>query len=37
MAKLQAYGIDEDALTFMSRYLRNRKQCVKIQSHNIGW
>ncbi len=37
IAKLQAYGIDENALTFMSSYLRNRKQRVKIQGHNSEW
>ncbi len=37
IAKLQAYGMDENALTFMSSYLRNRKQRVKIQGHNSEW
>ncbi len=37
IAKLQAYGMDENALTFMSSYLRNRKQHVKIQGHNSEW
>ncbi len=37
IAKLQAYGMDENALTFMSSYLRYRKQCVKIQGYNSEW
>ncbi len=37
IAKLQAYGIDENALTFMSSYLRNRKQRAKRQGHNSEW
>ncbi len=37
IAKLQAYGMDENALTFMSSYIINRKQCVKIQCHNSEW
>ncbi len=37
IAKLQAYGMDENALTFKSSYLRNRKQRVKIQGHNSEW
>ncbi len=36
IAKLQAYGMDENAPTFMSSYLRNRKR-VKIQGHNSEW
>ncbi len=37
IAKLQAYGMEENASTFMNSYLRNRQQRVKIQGHNSEW
>ncbi len=37
IAKLQADGMDDDVLIFMSSYLRNRKQHVKNQGHNSKW
>ena len=29
-AKFHAYGLSEDAVTFVHSYLKHRKQCVKI-------
>ena len=32
IAKLHAYGFSFETLTFLNSYLRNRKQCVKINN-----
>ena len=32
IAKLQAYGLDEDALVLVYSYLKRRKQCVRINN-----
>ena len=32
IAKLHAYGYNFETLTFLNSYLRNRKQCVKINN-----
>ena len=32
IAKLHAYGFSFETLTFLDSYLRNRKQCVKINN-----
>ena len=32
IAKLHAYGFSVETITFLNSYLRNRKQCVKINS-----
>ncbi len=37
IAKLQGYDMDEDVLTFVSSYLRNREQCVNIQGYKSEW
>ena len=30
--KLKAYGVSENELNFLKRYLINRKQCVKLRT-----
>ena len=37
IAKLSAYGFDENSLTFIYSYLRNRKQRTKIGSASSSW
>ena len=37
IAKLHAYGFSFETLTFLNRYLRNRKQCVKINNICSGF
>ena len=37
IAKLYAYGMDKNSLTFFSSYLRNRKQRVKVQGQKSDW
>lgn len=37
VAKLEAYGLSDDALTLISDYLNNRKQRVKIGSNYSSW
>ena len=37
IAKLQAYGFDDDSLNFISNYLVDREQRVKINSSSSTW
>ena len=37
IAKLHAYGFSFETLTFLNSYLRNRKQCVKINNICINF
>jgi hypothetical protein len=36
-AKLEAYGVSQEACLFLNSYLSNRKQRVKIQNHYSTW
>ena len=37
IAKLEAYGINENLITYIDSYLSNRKQCVRINNVTNGF